>query len=216
MHVSLRSTSDFRRCQNPGPSAIFQAVVETCPPAAALGQIQWKLLPKAGEELVRRAVQGSPTTKKVEIRHSGYLKSSHGHQSVAAPCLPLPEPNKVKVAVEAFGLTDLESDLLLTAFVGSIDGKRVVGCSYQKIVDTVAVNRKAITSLPESVSVEDVVSLPIAVLPAWVGLVEVGRVEKNSIVLVHDALSRMPPLFSHLRIFASTFELKLSGVLLLK
>ena len=143
-----------------------------------------------GEILVRRAVQGSPSTKDFAIHHVGYSKNSHGHRSVAAVYPPLPGPNEVEVAVEAFGLTDLEADSPLTAFVGSVYGKKVLGYSYQKLIDTVVVDKKVITSLPESVSVADAVSLPTAILPAWVGLVELGRIEKDSVVLVHDALSR--------------------------
>lgn len=145
----------------------------------------------AGEVLVRRAVQGSPSTRNFEIRHFGYSKNSHGHRSVAAAYPPLPGPNEIEVAVEAFGLTDLDDEAPLTAFVGNVDGKKVLGYSYQKLVDTVVVDKKAIVSLPESVSVEDAVSLPTAILAAWVGLVEVGRIEKDSILMVHDALSRM-------------------------
>ena len=145
----------------------------------------------SGEVLVRRAVQGSPSTKDFEIHHVGYSKNSHGRRSVAAAYPPLPGPNEVEVAVEAFGLADLEAETPLAAFVGSVDGKKVLGYSYQKLIDTVVVDKKVITSLPESVSVVDAVSLPIAILPAWVGLVEVGRIEKGSAVLVHDALSRM-------------------------
>jgi hypothetical protein len=113
---------------------------------------------------------------------------------VAAAYPPLPGPSEVEVAVEAFGITDLEDGAPLNAFVGSVDGKKVLGYSHQKLVDTVVVDRRAITSLPETVSVTDAVSLPDTTLPAWVGLVEVGKIEKNSIVLVHDALSRTPPL----------------------
>ena len=159
----------------------------------------------AGEILVRRAVQGSPSTKNVEIRHFGYSKNSHGHRSVAAAYPPLPGPNEVEVAVEAFGLTDLEDEAPLTAFIGNVDGKKVLGYSYQKLIDTVVVDKKAIVSLPESVSIADAVSLPTAILPAWVGLVEVGRIEKNSVVMVHDALSRMPLLFLVLKVFVLIF-----------
>ena len=148
----------------------------------------------AGEVLVRRAVQASPATRDFKIRHFGYSRNSHGHQSIAAAYPPLPGPNQVEVAVEAFGLTDLEEDIPLAAFVGSVDGKKVLGYSYQKLVDTVVVDRKAITPLPESVTATDAVSLSAAILPAWVGLVGVGRVEKNTVILVHDALSRMSPL----------------------
>lgn len=149
----------------------------------------------SGEVLVRRAVQGSPSTKDFEIHHVGYSKNSHGRRSVAAAYPPLPGFNEVEVAVEAFGLTDLEAETPLTAFVGSVDGKKVLGYSYQKLIDTVVVDKKVITSLPETVSVVDAVSLPTAILPAWVGLVEVGRIQKDSIVLIHDALSRMSLLF---------------------
>lgn len=149
----------------------------------------------AGEVLVRRAVQGSPSTKNFEIHHFGYSKNSHGHRSVAAAYPSLPGPNEVEVAVEAFGLTDLQDEAPLTTFVGSVDGKRVLGYSYQKLIDTIVVDKKAFTTLPDSISAADAVSLPTAILPAWIGLVEVGRIEKNSIVLVHDALSRMSLLF---------------------
>lgn len=161
----------------------------------------------AGEVLIRRAVQGSPSTKNFEIRHVGYSKNSHGHRSVAAAYPPLPGPNEVEVAVEAFGLTDLEAEAPLTAFVGSVDGKKVLGYSYQKLVDTVVVDKKVITPLHESISVADAVSLPATILPAWVGLVEVGRIEKDSIVLIHDALSRMPPRFPVLNVFSLTLGL---------
>jgi len=150
----------------------------------------------AGEVLVRRAVQGSPSTRNFEINHIGYSKNSHGHRSVAAAHPPLPGPKEIEVSVEAFGLTDLEAEAPLTAFVGSVDGKRVLGYSYQQLVDTVVVDEKAVTSLPDSVSTVGAACLPAVVLPAWVGLVEVGRIEKDSIVLVHDALSRMPLIFT--------------------
>jgi len=44
----------------------------------------------SGEVLVRRAVQGSPSTKDFEIHHVGYSKNSDGRRSVAAafPLLP--------------------------------------------------------------------------------------------------------------------------------
>ncbi|KAF9645763.1 hypothetical protein BDM02DRAFT_3189449 [Thelephora ganbajun] len=34
------------------------------------------------------------------------------------------------------------------------------------------------------------VSLPSSVLPAWVGPVKLGRIKKNLVVLIRDALSR--------------------------
>ena len=77
----------------------------------------------------------------------------------------------------------------------------MLGYSYQKLIDTVVVDQKAVISLPESVSVADAVSLPTAILSAWVGLVEVGGIGGNSIVMVHDALSRMPLLFLVLEVF---------------
>jgi len=120
----------------------------------------------SSEVLVRRAVQGSPSYKDFEIHHVGYSKNSHSRRSVAAAYPPLPGPNEIKVAVEAFGLTDLEAEAPLTAFVGSVDGKNVLGYSYQKLIDTVVVDKKVITSLPESVSLVDTVSLPNAILPA--------------------------------------------------
>ena len=158
-----------------------------------------------GEVLVRRAVQGSPSTKNFDIRHFGYSKNSHGHRSVAAACPPLPGPNEVEVPVEAFGLVNLEDEAPLTAFVGTVDGRKVLGYSYQKLINTVVVDKKAIAPLSESVSIADAVSLPAAILPAWIGLVEVGRIEKDSIVLVHDALSRMCLLFFALKQFELTF-----------
>ena len=162
----------------------------------------------AGEVLVRRAVQGSPSTRSFEINHVGYSKNSHGHRSVAAAYPPLPGPNEVEVAVEAFGLIDLEDDAPLTAFVGSVDGKKVLGYSCQRLCDTVVVDKKVLAPLPESVPVADATSLPIAILPAWVGLVEVGRIEKDSIVLVHDALSRASLPFFTFEIFLLTLYLQ--------
>ena len=144
----------------------------------------------AGEVLVRRAVQGSPSVKPTEIKSVGYSKNAHGRRSVAA-AYPLPAgPGEIEVTVEAFGLTDLEAETPLAAFVGTTDGQKVLGYSYQKLVDTVVVDKSSITPLIDSVSVADAVSLPTSVLPAWTGLVELGRIEKNSVVLVHDALSR--------------------------
>ena len=70
---------------------------------------------------------------------------------------------------------------------------QVLGYSYQKLTDTVVIDKEAIIPPPESISVADVVSLPTTILSAWVGLIEVGGVDKNSIVLVHDALSRAYP-----------------------
>ncbi|KAF9642419.1 hypothetical protein BDM02DRAFT_3133100, partial [Thelephora ganbajun] len=52
---------------------------------------------------------------------------------------------------------------------------------------------RSITPLIDSVSVTNTVSLPSSVLPTWVGLVELGGIEKNSVVLIHDALSRVRP-----------------------
>ena len=144
----------------------------------------------AGEVLVRRAVQGSPSIKPAEIKSVGYSKNVHGHRSVAAAYPSPVGPGEVEVAVEAFGLTDLEAETPLTAFVGTADGQKVLGYSYQKLIDTVVVDKASITPLIDSVSVTDAVSLPTSVLPAWTGLVELGRIEKNSVVLVHDALSR--------------------------
>jgi hypothetical protein len=144
----------------------------------------------AGEVLVRRAVQGSPSIKPAEIKNIGYSKNAHGHRSVAAAYPPSVGPGEIEVSVEAFGLTDLEAETPLAAFVGTADGQKVLGYSHQKLVDTVVVDKASITPLIDSVSVADAVSLPTSVLPAWVGLVEFGRIEKNSVVLVHDALSR--------------------------
>jgi len=146
--------------------------------------------------LVRRVIQGSPDTRSFEIRHIGYSKNSHGHRSVVAAYPPLPGPNEVEIAVEAFGLTELEAKAPLTAFVGSVGGKKVLGYSYQKLRDTAVVDNTAIVSLPDSVPAVDAACIPVVVLPAWVGLVEVGRIKKDSIVLIHDALSRMSLLFT--------------------
>lgn len=144
----------------------------------------------AGEVLVRRAVQGSPSVRPVEVKNVGYSKNSHGHRSVAAAYPPPVGPGEVEVAVEAFGLTDLETEAPLTAFVGTADGQKVLGYSHQKLLDAIVVNKASITPLADTVTVIDAVSLPTSVLPAWVGLVELGRIEKNSVVLIHDALSR--------------------------
>ena len=149
-----------------------------------------------GEVLVRRAVQGCPSPRNFVINHVGYSKNSHGHRSVAAAYPPLPGPNEIEVAVEAFGLTDLEVEAPLTAFVGSNGGKQVLGYSYHRLTETVVVDEKVVTSLPKSVSVVDAACLPAVALPAWVGLVEVGGIEKDSIVLVHDALSRVSTLLT--------------------
>ena len=143
-----------------------------------------------GEVLVRRAVQGSPSIRPAEVENVGYSKNAHGHRSIAAAYPSHAGPGEVEVAVEAFGLTDLEADTPLTAFVGTADGQKVLGYSYQKLIDTVVVDKASITPLIDSVSVSDAVSLPTSVLPAWTGLVELGRIEKNSVVLIHDALSR--------------------------
>ena len=144
----------------------------------------------SGEVLVRRAVQGSPSIKPAEIKSVGYSKNAHGHRSVAAAYPPLAGPGEIEIAVEAFGLTDLEAETPLTAFVGTVDGQKVLGYSYQKLVDTLVVDKASVIPLICTVSVADAVALPTSVLPAWVGLVELGRIEKNSVVLVHDALSR--------------------------
>ena len=124
----------------------------------------------SGEFLVRRAIQGSPNTKDFEIHHVGYSKNSHGRRSVATAYPPLPGPNEFEVAVEAFGLTDCEAETPLTAFVGSVDGKKVLGYSYQKLIDIVAVDKKVITSLPESVSVADAVHCQLPSFPPGSGL----------------------------------------------
>ena len=144
----------------------------------------------AGEVLIRRAVQGSPSVKSAEIKNVGFSKNSHGHRSVAAAYPPPVGSGEVEVAVEAFGLTDLEAETPLTAFVGTANGQKVLGYSHQKLIDSIVVDKASITPLVDSVPVTDAVSLPTSVLPAWVGLVELGRIEKNSVVLVHDALSR--------------------------
>ena len=151
----------------------------------------------AGEVLVRRAVQGSPSIRPAEIKSVGYSKNAHGHRSVAAAYPSPAGPGKVEVTVEAFGLTDLESDTPLTAFVGTANGQKVLGYSYQKLIDTIVVDTASVTPLVNSVSISDAVSLPTSVLPAWTGLVELGRIEKNSVVLVHDALSRKFPAQFH-------------------
>lgn len=144
----------------------------------------------AGEVLVRRAVQGSPSIKPAVIKNVGYSRNAHGHGSVAAAYPPLTGPGEIEVAVEAFGLTDLDAEIPLTAFVGTADGQKVVGYSYQKLTDTVVIDKARVIPLIGSVSVTDAVSLPSSVLSAWVGLVELGRIEKKSVILVHDALSR--------------------------
>jgi len=144
----------------------------------------------AGEVLVRRAVQGSPSVKPSEIKSVGYSKNAHGHRSVSATYPSAAGPGEIEVTVEAFGLTDLEAETPLTAFVGTADGQKVLGYSYQKLIDTVVVDKASVTPLIDSVSPADAVSLPTSVLPAWTGLVELGKIEKNSVVLVHDALSR--------------------------
>ena len=165
----------------------------------------------AGKVLVRRAVQGSPTTRDFDIRHIGYAKNSHDQRSVAAAFPLLPGPNEVEIAVEAFGLTELEYQTPFTAFVGRVDGRKVLGYSCQRLGDTVVTDKRAIAYLPHSVSVVDAACLPAAVLPAWVGLVEVGRIEKDSIALVHDALSRasLPPI---LETFSLTLGSQVSDV----
>ena len=144
----------------------------------------------AGEVLVRRAVQGSPSIRPTEIKSVGYSRNVHGHRSVAAAYPPPVGPGEVEVSVEAFGLTDLEADTPLAAFVGTVDGQKVLGYSYQKLVDIIVVEKACTIPLADSVSAVDAVSLPISVLPAWVGLIELGGIGKNSVVLVHDALSR--------------------------
>lgn len=149
----------------------------------------------AGEVLVRRAIQGSPSVRPVEIKSVGYSRNSHGNRSVAAAYPRTAGLGEVEVAVEAFGLTDLEAKIPLTAFVGTADGQKVLGYSYQELIDTVVVDKASITPLVDSVSVTDAASLPTSVLPAWVGLVELGRIGKNSVVLIHDALSRKLPCF---------------------
>jgi len=45
------------------------------------------------------------------------------------------------MAIETSGLTDLEAETPLTAFVGNVDGKKVPGYSYQKFIDTVGSRR---------------------------------------------------------------------------
>lgn len=144
----------------------------------------------AGEVLVRRAVQGSPSIRPAEIKSVGYLKNSYGRRSIAAAYPPPVGPGEVEVAVEAFGLTDPEAEAPLTAFVGTSNGQKVLGYSYQKLIDAVVVDKASITPLVGSISATDAAALPASVLPAWVGLVELGRIDKNSVVLVHDALSR--------------------------
>ena len=126
--------------------------------------------------MVRRAVQGSPSTKNFDIRHFEYSKNSHGHRYVAAACPPLPGPNEVEVPVVAFGLVDLEDEAPLTAFVGTVDGRKVLGYSYQKLINTVVVDKKAIAPLSESVSITDAVSLPAAILSR---LDRIGRSRKD-------------------------------------
>ena len=151
----------------------------------------------AGEVLVRRAVQGSPSVRPAEIKSVGYSKNAHGNRSVAAAYPPPVGPGEVEVVVEAFGLIDLEAETPLTAFVGTANGQKVLGYSYQKLVDTIVVDKAGIIPLIDSIPVADAASLPTSVLLAWVGLVELGRVEKNSVVLVHDALSREFPASFH-------------------
>lgn len=147
-------------------------------------------LTNASEVLVRRAVQGSPRIRPVDIRNFGYSKNAHGRCSVAAAYPPPVRPGEVEVVVEAYGLTGLETEVPLTAFVGIADGQRVIGYSHQRLADTIVVDKTGVAPLTNSVSTVDAVSLPSLILPAWVGLIELGRVEKSSVVLVHDALSR--------------------------
>lgn len=149
-----------------------------------------------GEVLVRRAIQGSPSVKPAEFKSVGYSKNAHGNRSVAAAYPPPIGPGEVEVTVEAFGLIDPEAETPLTAFVGTTDGQKVLGYSYQKLADTIVVDKAGITPLSDSIPIADAASLPTSVLPAWVGLVELGRIEKNSVVLVHDALSRELPCFT--------------------
>ena len=144
----------------------------------------------SGEVLVRRAVQGSPSIRPAVIKNFGYSRNAHGHSSVAAAYLPPVGPGEIEVIVEAFGLTDLDAETPLTAFVGSADGQKVIGYSYQKLIDTVVVGKASIIPLIDSVSITDAVSLPSSILAAWVGLIELGKIEKTSVILVHDALSR--------------------------
>ena len=145
---------------------------------------------EAGDVLIRRAVQGSPSVRPAVIKNIGYSRNAYGHRSVAAAYPPSVGPGEIEVTVEAFGLTDLDAETPLTAFVGTAEGKKVVGYFSQKLVDTVIVGKTGTTPLIDSVSATDAVSLPSSVLPAWVGLVELGRIEKSSVILVHDALSR--------------------------
>ncbi|KAF9645762.1 hypothetical protein BDM02DRAFT_3189448, partial [Thelephora ganbajun] len=105
-----------------------------------------------GEVLVRRAVQGSLAIKPAVIKGIRYSKNAHGHRSVAAAYPPLAGPGEIEVAVEAFGLTDLEAETPLTSFVGVVDGQKVLGYSYQKLTNTVVVDKASITPLIDSVS----------------------------------------------------------------
>ena len=47
-----------------------------------------------GEVFIRRAIQGSPSTRNFEIKHIGYSNNSHGHRSVAAAYPLSPDPMK--------------------------------------------------------------------------------------------------------------------------
>ena len=95
----------------------------------------------AGEVFVRRAVRGSPSVKPAVIRNVGYSKNAHGHHSVAAAYPPPVGSGEVEVAVEAFGLTDLDAETPLAAFVGIVDGQKVIGYSHQKLIDTVVIDK---------------------------------------------------------------------------
>jgi NADPH:quinone reductase-like Zn-dependent oxidoreductase len=65
-----------------------------------------------------------------------------------------------------------------------------VGVDYQKLVDTIVTRRNGLVTLPATISSQEAVSLPTIVLPSWIALVEIGRINADSVVLIHDALSR--------------------------
>lgn len=85
-------------------------------------------------------------------------------------------PGEFEVTVEAFSITGPDVEIPLTAFVGTADEQRIIGYSHQELIDTIVVEN---TSLTDTLSATDAVSLPPSVLPALLVLSNSGGPRQN-------------------------------------
>jgi len=130
----------------------------------------------------------------------GYSKNSHGRRSVAATYPLFPDPTRSRSPSNCSALPTLRPRFLSPPSSGALMERKRSVVHISGSLTPLSSTRP----LPEFVSVPDVVSLPTAILPAWVRLVKVGRIEKDSVILIHDALSRMSLCFFPLEMFSLT------------